>query len=63
MQFVVTVDGAFEKAESEVSEECFEAIRMEWEREERIDKEVLYFNTVHENGKNPFKHGDHWFSY
>lgn len=63
VQFGVTVDGAFEKAESEISEECFEAVRMEWERETRLDKEVLYFNTVHENGKNPFKHGDHWFSY
>lgn len=36
---------------------------MEWERETRLDKEVLYFNGVYENGKNPFKHGDHWFSY
>lgn len=63
VQFGVTVDEAFEKAKSEVSEECFEAVRMEWERETRLDKEVLYFNTVHENGKNPFKHGDHWFSY
>lgn len=59
VQFGVTADGAFEKAESEISEECFEAVRMEWERETRLDKEVLYFNTVHENGKNPFKHGDH----
>lgn len=63
VQFGVTVDGAFEKTKSEVSEECFEAVRMEWEREARLDKEVLYFNTVHENGNNPFKHGDHWFSY
>lgn len=63
VQFGVTMDGAFEKAESEISEECFEAVRMEWKREARVDKEVLYFNTVHENGKNPFKHGDHWFSY
>lgn len=63
VQFGVTVDGSFKKAKPEVSEECFEAVRMEWERETRLDKEVMYFNTVHENGKNPFKHGDHWFSY
>lgn len=63
VQFGVTVDGSFKKAKSEISEECFEAVRMEWERETRLDKEVLYFNTVHDNGKNPFKHGDHWFSY
>lgn len=63
VQFGVTVDEAFEKAKSEISEECFEAVRMEWERDTRLYKEVLYFNTVHENGKNPFKHGDHWFSY
>lgn len=63
VQFGVTADGAFEEAESQISEECFEAVRMEWERETRLDKEVLYFNTVHENGKNPFKHDDHWFSY
>lgn len=63
VQFCVTVDGAFERVGGDVSEECFEAVRMEWERETRLDGEVMYFNTVHENGKNPFKHGDHWFSY
>lgn len=63
VQFGVTVDGAFEREEGNVSKECFEAVRMEWERESRLDGEVLYFNTVHENGNNPFKYGDHWFSY
>lgn len=63
VQFGVTVDGVFERVRGDVSEECFEAVRMEWERETRLDGEVMYFNTVHENGKNPFKHGDHWFSY
>lgn len=63
VQFGVTVDGAFERVGGDIPEECFEAARMEWERETRLDKEALYFNTVHENGKNPFKHGDHWFSY
>ena len=63
VQFGVTVDGAFERAGGDVSEECFKAVQMEWKRETRLDKNVMYFNGVHENGKNPFKHGDHWFSY
>lgn len=63
VQFGVTVDGAFERAGSDISEECFEAVRIEWERETRLDKDVLYFNTEYENGKNPFRHGGHWFSY
>lgn len=63
IQFGVTVDGSFDRVGVDVTEECFEAVRMEWECKTRIDNEVLYFNTKHENGKNPFKHGDHWFSY
>lgn len=63
VQFGVTVDGAFDRVGGDVSEECFKATQMEWERETRLDKNVMYFNGVHENGKNPFKHGDHWFSY
>lgn len=63
VQFGVTVDGAFDRVGGDVSEECFKSVQMEWEQETRIDKNVMYFNGVHENGKNPFKHGDHWFSY
>lgn len=63
VQFGVTVDGAFKRVGVDASEECFEAVRMEWDRETRLDREILYFNTVHENGIDPFKHGDHWFSY
>lgn len=63
VQFGVTVDGAFEKAKQDVTEECFEAVHMEWERDSRIDKEVLYFGRGYGKRKNPFKHGDHWFSY
>lgn len=63
VQFSVTVSGAFERAGGDVSEECFEAVRMEWEREARIDGGVLYFNSIEARGKNPFKYGDHWFSY
>lgn len=63
VQFTVTASGAFERAKEDVTEECFEAVRSEWEREERIDKEVMYFGRGYGNRKNPFKYGDHWFSY
>lgn len=63
VQFSVTASNAFDKAKSEISEECFEAVRMEWDRESRIDKEILYFGRGYGNRKNPFKYGDHWFSY
>ncbi len=63
VQFSVTVSGAFERAGGDVSEECFESVRMEWERGTRIDGGVLYFNSIEARGKNPFKYGDHWFSY
>lgn len=43
--------------------EVYVAVEMEWEKENRLDQNVLYFNTSWDNGKNPFKHGDHWFSY
>lgn len=43
--------------------DVYKAVEMEWERETRLDQNVLYFNTSWDNGKNPFKHGDHWFSY
>ncbi len=62
-QFSVIKNGAFRKAENEISEDCYKAVQMEWKREDRLDKNVLYFNIVYENGVDPFKHGDHWFSY
>lgn len=62
-QFSVMTNGAFEKAGEEISDECFEAAIMEWDRETRLDKDIVFFNTVHVIGKNPFKHQDHWFSY
>lgn len=60
-QFGVTTDGALEKAAWHVTQEDFLVAASEYE--DRIDAEVLFFNTVHQNGKNPFKHGAHWFSY
>lgn len=43
--------------------DVYKAVEMEWDRESRLDQNVLYFNTSWDNGTNPFKHGDHWFSY
>lgn len=43
--------------------DVYKAVEMEWDREDRLDQNVLYFNTTWDNGKNPFQHGDHWFSY
>lgn len=43
--------------------DVYKAVEMEWKRESRLDQNVLYFNTSWDNGTNPFKHGDHWFSY
>lgn len=62
-QFGVISDGAFKRMEDRISEESIQAAIMEWDRERRLDQNVLYFNTKYENGKRPFKHGDHWFSY
>lgn len=63
-QFSVTKNGAFEKAGWEISENAFLASDMEYEREDRLDPKVLYFNNSEKvSGKNKFKHGDHWFAY
>ena len=43
--------------------DVYKAVEMEWDRETRLDQNVLFFNTSWDNGKTPFKHGDHWFSY
>lgn len=62
-QFGPAYSGGFEKAAWNVSEDAFKAAEMEWDRETRLDQNVLYFNTTWDNGANPFKHGDHWLSY
>lgn len=62
-QFGPTVDGGMEKAGWYICDQVFEAVAMEWDGESRLDSQVLYFNTSWDNGSNPFKCGDHWFSY
>lgn len=63
VQFSVTVDGAFEKAAWNMAEDDYLAVELEWKN--RMDYGVLYFSSTTDpaNGRNAFKHGDHWFSY
>lgn len=62
-QFAVTIDGAFEKAAWNMSENAYLAVQLEWEQ--RLDSGILYFNSGTDpmNGRSTFKYGDHWFGY
>lgn len=62
-QFGPMVNGAFEKAGWNMSEDAYKAVEMEWDRETRLNAGILYFNTSWDNGTDPFKVGDHYFSY
>lgn len=61
-QFSVIKNGAFDKAAENITEECYEAVKLEYEN--RLNDDILYFSR----GKSPyatnhFKHQDHWFGY
>lgn len=61
-QFTVIKDGAFDKAESNISDESFEAAKIEYY--DRSNYDILYFSR----GKSKyatefFKHQDHWFGW
>lgn len=62
-QFSVTKNGMFEEAGWNISEDAYLAVELEWE--EQLNTGILYFSSTRRpvNGKNAFKHGDHWFSY
>lgn len=64
-QFSVVRNGMFEQAAWDVTDEDFLAVELEWNRENRLDNGILYFNAGKHavNGKNPWKYGDHWFGY
>ena len=62
VQFAVTVNGMFEAAAYDISEETFEAVRLE-AFGDRLDTGILYFGTGKYNGHGFWQHGDHWFSY
>lgn len=62
-QFSVIRNGAFERAEGHVQEECYEAVRLEYE--ERKNCEILFFGMKKKSymKHGVFKHQDHWFGY
>lgn len=62
-QFGPVSDGGLERAAWNMSEDAYRAVEMEWDRSTRLNTGILYFNTSWDNGTNPFKVGDHWFSY
>lgn len=65
-QFSTVLDGALERASWHISDESFEAVRLEaLESEERLDEEVLFFTY---GNYNPhcvpgYQHGAHYFGY
>ena len=61
-QFSVMSNGAFEKAMWEVTDDDFEAVRLETELGERLDYKSVYFSRGKSKyGTNWYKVGDHWF--
>lgn len=62
-QFSVINDEAFDKAGWGITEECYEAVRLEYEKK-RLNYDILYFGT--EPSKytfNHFKYQAHWFGW
>lgn len=62
-QFGPIVTGAYDKATWHMSDDAFKAVELEWYREDRLDQNILYFNTKPDSGKNHFKYGGHYFGY
>lgn len=61
-QFSVTTDGAFKKAETEITEEDYK-VALEEYTGERLNTEILYFRTgKYGCGTPAFKYGAHYFS-
>lgn len=62
-QFGPVMTGAYEDAAWHMSQNAYLAVELEWDRETRLDNQILYFNTKPDSGKNHFKHGGHYFGY
>lgn len=61
-QFSVIENGAFDEAGWTITEECYEAVKLEYE--ERLNYDILYFSRGKSKyASNHFKHQDHWFGY
>ena len=61
-QFSVIENGAFDEAGWTITEECYEAVKLEYE--ERLNYDILYFSRGPSKfASNHFKHQDHWFGW
>lgn len=61
-QFSVIENGAFDEAGWSITEECYEAVELEYE--ERLNYDILYFSRGQSKyASNHFKHQDHWFGW
>ena len=61
-QFSVIENGAFDEAGWTITEECYEAVKLEYE--ERLNYDILYFSRGQSKyASNHFKHQDHWFGW
>lgn len=61
-QFSVIENGAFDKAGWTITEECYEAVKLEYE--ERSNYDILYFSREPSKyASNHFKHQDHCFGW
>ena len=61
-QFSVIENGTFDEAGWTITEECYEAVKMEYE--ERLNYDILYFSRgPSKYASNHFKHQDHWFGW
>ena len=61
-QFSVIENGAFDEAGWTITEECYEAVELEYE--ERLNYDILYFSRGKSKyASNHFKHQDHWFGW
>lgn len=61
-QFSVIDNGAFDEAGWTITEECYEAVKLEYE--ERLNYDILYFSRGQSKyTSNHFKHQDHWFGW
>lgn len=61
-QFSVIENGDFDDAGWTITEECYEAVKLEYE--ERLNYDILYFSRgPSKYASNHFKHQDHWFGW
>lgn len=61
-QFSVIENGAFDRAGWTITEECYEAVKLEYE--ERLNYDILYFSRGKSKyATNHFKWQDHWFGW